>query len=75
MSTTSNPLESIKNIVTDALTPSSKGTEDAATKPSEEHLISPTAQESKDKLERLLKERPEKSDLVDKNILKGEYAS
>ncbi|KAG9112303.1 hypothetical protein FRC07_007935, partial [Ceratobasidium sp. 392] len=39
----------------------------------DETPLSPTTAEAKLKLERSLKERPEKKELVDRNILKGEY--
>ncbi|KAG9112298.1 hypothetical protein FRC07_007976, partial [Ceratobasidium sp. 392] len=39
----------------------------------DETPLSPTTAEAKLKLERSLKERPEKKELVDRNILKGEH--
>jgi hypothetical protein len=74
MSTTSNPLETVKQVVADAVAPLTKSSEQAeepTSNASEEHVVSPQSQEAKDKLERYLKERPDKSELVDKHILRG----
>lgn len=64
--------DTVKSIIPGINTdvPSTEGS-----KPDFDPVLSPASQEAKLKLEKSLKERPEKKDLVDRNILKDSSAA
>ncbi|KAG8698681.1 hypothetical protein FRC12_000800 [Ceratobasidium sp. 428] len=66
-------IEAVKSVL-----PGTENKTDEATTPQikpDETPLSPTSAEAKLKLEKSLKERPEKKDLVDRNILKDSTAA
>jgi hypothetical protein len=72
----SNSVEAAKgvvNTITTAVTNAVSGNQEQPEQvhPDESTTLSPKSTEARDKLERQLKERPDRKDLVDKNILKA----
>jgi hypothetical protein len=72
----SNAVEAAKgvvNTITTAVTNTVSGNQEQPEQvhPDESTTLSPKSTEARDKLERQLKERPDRKDLVDKNILKA----